>query len=94
MKMIYTPIIEAIEPVTGFSLADLQSRAKYREIVCARRVFTVLCRERGMTYQAIGDVLKRNYSTLVYYTYSSDPHSGGDPLLSRIYREVEQRLNG
>ena len=93
MKTIYTPILQGIESVTGYSPAALQSHQKDFPRVCARKVFAFLCRERGMPFQAIGAVLCRHHSTIISYLDTSDPHSKGNPVLQWMYVRTKKALS-
>ena len=50
----------------GYTLGDLQSKLRYRRLVTVRwRVFYAL-RQQGFSYPEIGELLKRDHSTVIH----------------------------
>lgn len=70
----YSEIKQAITEVMGVSFADITGRCKELQLVYARKIFTQLTREAGLTVQAIGQLIQRSHATIIYYlkTYDDD----------------------
>jgi len=58
----------------GVSFADITGSCKELQLVYARKIFTQLTREAGLTVQAIGKLIQRSHATVIYYlrTYEND----------------------
>lgn len=50
----------------GFTLAELRSPSRKRPLVSARRAVASAAHEAGFSYMAIGRVLNRDHSTIIY----------------------------
>ncbi|MBQ8426151.1 MAG: DUF4406 domain-containing protein [Clostridia bacterium] len=70
----YSEIKQAITEVMGVSFADITGSCKELQLVYARKIFTQLTREAGLTVQAIGKLIQRSHATVIYYlrTYEND----------------------
>lgn len=70
----YSEIKQAITEVMGVSFADITGSCKELQLVYARKIFTQLTREAGLTVQAIGKLIHRSHATVIYYlrTYEND----------------------
>ena len=80
MKMIYTPIIEAIFQVSGYTLDDLGCRSRRYPLVLFRKIFCLLCNEEGMNSGSIGDLINRDHSTVICALKSFNAGEKFDPI--------------
>jgi chromosomal replication initiation ATPase DnaA len=56
-----------VKELTGYTLEELQSRRRTREISTARMFLCWAIRLEGFTYYFIGKILRREHSTVMYY---------------------------
>lgn len=70
----YAEIKQAITEVFGLSFSEITTRCKELKYVYARKIFAKFMHDQGRTLQAIGTLINRNHTTIMYYleTYSSD----------------------
>ena len=57
-------IKDIVQEVMKVNLLD---RKRHARIVEARMIFSLMLRESGFTYKAIGRYLRRDHSTIMYY---------------------------
>lgn len=93
MKMIYTPIIEAIFQVSGYTLDDLGCRSRRYPLVLFRKIFCLLCNEEGMNIGSIGDLINRDHSTVICALKSFNAGEKFDPALFRLLDKVKSKMH-
>lgn len=67
---------------------DIMNPKRTRDEVDARRVFAKILRDRGYSYQRIGDALNKNHSTIIHYIRNIDELLKYDKALDSMYRRV------
>lgn len=92
MKMIYTPILEAIFQVSGYTLDDLGCRSRRYPLVLFRKIFCLLCNEEGMNSGSIGDLINRDHSTVIGALKSFNVGEKFDPALFRLLDKVKSKI--
>lgn len=60
------------EIVSGVFGVDISLKNRKRNSVDARRIFSKVLRERGYTYESIGDSLDRDHATIIHYISTID----------------------
>ncbi len=73
------------EIVSGVFGVDISLKNRQRNSVDARRVFSKILRERGYTYESIGDSLDRDHATIINYMVSVDTILAYDKSLRDRY---------
>jgi len=58
-----------------FQLEDLPQKSRRRRYVKARCVVTQILREEGYSLPEIGDILKRDHSTIIHYLKLEKPET-------------------
>jgi hypothetical protein len=60
------------EIVSGVFNVDISLKDRRRNSVDARRIYSKVLRERGYTFESIGDSLDRDHATIIHYISSVD----------------------
>jgi hypothetical protein len=60
------------EIVSGVFNVDISLKDRRRNSVDARRIYSKVLRERGYTFESIGDSLDRDHATIIHYIGSVD----------------------
>lgn len=60
------------EIVSGVFNVDISLKNRQRNSVDARRIYSKILRERGYTFESIGDSLNRDHATVINYMVSVD----------------------
>lgn len=92
MNTVYTPILEAIFQVSGYTLDDLESRSRKHPLVLFRKIFCLLCSEEGMNSESIGNLINRDHSTVIYTLKSFNVGKNFDPILFRLLDKVKSKM--
>lgn len=60
-------LFEIVYEKTGMTKQDLQGRWRIKKYVHARRLFALLAREDGYSFNRIGRMLRRDHATITAY---------------------------
>ncbi len=83
-------LFKCVELVTGLNQEDLQGPKRFREYVDARQLFTLFLRKKSdLTTTAIGRLLNRDHSTIVYGQRSALNLLDTDAKFKRMYEKIE-----
>ena len=88
----YSEIKQAITEVMGVSFADITGSCKELQLVYARKIFTQLTREAGLTVQAIGKLIQRSHATVIYYLRTYEDDYNYTPEFRSIANKVKDYL--
>lgn len=88
----YSEIKQAITEVMGVSFADITGSCKELQLVYARKIFTQLTREAGLTVQAIGKLIQRSHATVIYYLRTYEDNYKYTPEFRSIANKVKDYL--
>lgn len=89
-----SPIIDSVESemlslkqiVDKVFEVDIFKRSRYRKFIDARKVFANILRYRGYTISSIGRFLKKDHTTILYYTVDFDTLLGQEDKLNERYQ--------
>ena len=81
-------ILSNVLSIFGISYEDFSSKNRHLNFVYARVLFSTACRKYGYTLKTIGNVIKRNHSTVLYYLYLYNE----DATLSREFKSYKDKF--
>ena len=68
---------------------DIKSRLRTREIADKRSIFCFVAREKGHTLKSIGDLIKRDHSTIVHNIKKINTYKDFDKDIQDYLKKVE-----
>jgi hypothetical protein len=70
---------------------NIMSRDRYRDIVDARRIYSLILREQGYSYTKIGKFIRKDHATVLHYHRNIDYILKADPQLKQKYLYCRKR---
>lgn len=87
-------LLKLIEDKTGYTLADLESPNRKRELVHVRRAFFAIVRKvLKLSFERIGAILGKNHTTVIHGINKHNAEIDVYDDYSRIYKNLYDSLN-
>lgn len=89
MKLEVKILTEVIEKQLGVTYKQMMSARRLKEMVYSRAIFSVIARRYlDMTYHKIGELLKRDHSSIIFYMKKHD----NEYELYKDYRDMYKKI--
>lgn len=76
---------ELKEIINEVFLVDIEIKSSKREVVDARKVYSKILRDRGYSYESIGNTINKDHSTIIHYIKNIEYLLSYDQILREKY---------
>jgi len=89
-----TDVLQKVCDYFSLTPTDMISKIKKRHLVNARMIFAILMLEKGMKEKQIGELLKRDRTTVIHYKDLFSDLMFSDQEIKNIYQNLKQSVYG
>lgn len=93
MKLYKEEADSLIDIVNDVFSVDVYAKSRQRDIIDARYIYSKILRDRGYSYQSIGDSIKKNHATIIHYMKNVDSILTYDKSLRDKYMKCRILFN-